>query len=58
MQTFFIVGLVILGLVFGPLVTIWALNTLFPLAIPYSIATWGAVVVLGGFFKTNISAKS
>jgi hypothetical protein len=36
--------------VFGPLITIWALNTLFPLlSIPYNLATWFAVVWLGGF---------
>lgn len=37
-----------LVVVLGPLATIWSLNTLFPvLAIPYSIDTWMAVVVLG-----------
>lgn len=35
-----------LAVVFGPLVIIWAANTLFPvLAIPYNIWTWLAVVV-------------
>lgn len=36
----------------SPLVTIWALNTLFPLYIPYTFWTWLAVAALpgGGFF--------
>ena len=38
--------------VFGPLLTIWSLNTLFPvLAIPYSIETWLATVVIAGIFR-------
>lgn len=33
----------------GPLITIWALNTLFPvLAIPFTIWTWLAALCLGG----------
>ena len=36
----------------GPIVTIWALNTLFPvLAIPYSIETWLATAVIAGIFR-------
>jgi hypothetical protein len=42
----------------GPLATIWAANTLFPsLAIPYTFWTWLAVVVLGAFFRANVSVK-
>ena len=53
-----IVLLVILLLVVGPLVTIWALNTLFPvLAIPYSFETWVAVVILGAFMRGNVEVK-
>ena len=38
--------------VFGPLLTIWSLNTLFPvLEIPYSIETWLATVVIAGIFR-------
>lgn len=51
MKTFAILGvvaLVIFFLIFGPLLTIWALNTLFPaLAIAYNFETWCAVVLLG-----------
>jgi hypothetical protein len=38
-----LVVLVIAIIVFGPLITIWSLNTLFPiLAIEYTIASWFA----------------
>lgn len=44
------VTLLVVVIGFGPLVTIWALNTLFPvLAIPFTLATWFAVVWLGAF---------
>ena len=44
--------LLFLVVVFGPLLTIWSLNTLFPvLAIPYSIETWLATVVIAGIFR-------
>lgn len=50
----FIIGLVVLG----PILTIWAVNTLFPaLAIPYTLETWAAVVLLGGFLRANVSVK-
>ena len=40
------------AVVFGPLLTIWSLNTLFPvLAIPYSIETWLATAVIAGIFR-------
>jgi hypothetical protein len=53
-----ILGLVILLVVFGPFFTIWAINTLFPvLAIPYTFETWCAVILLGLFFKGNVSVS-
>lgn len=43
-------AIVIFAVVFGPLLTIWSLNVLFPvLAIPYSFETWCAAVILGLF---------
>ena len=49
-----IVALVLLG----PLLTIWALNTLFPvLAIPYNIYTWASVLIMSAFFQTKVSVK-
>ena len=53
-----IVVLVIFIVIIGPIATIWALNTLFPaLAIPFTLDTWVAAVILGGLFKTSISQK-
>ena len=44
-----IVGILV---VIGPFLTIWALNTLFPvLAIPYTMETWAAMILLGGVFN-------
>jgi urea transporter len=51
-------SIIVVLLVVGPLATIWAANTLFPaLAIPYAIETWFAVILLGAFFRTNVSIK-
>ena len=51
MKTFAILGvvaLVIFFVIFGPLLTIWSLNTLFPaLAIAYTWETWAATILLG-----------
>ena len=51
-------GLIIALLAVGPILTIWSLNTLFPaLAIPYTLDTWAAVVLLAGVFKTSVNYK-
>ena len=50
--------LVLFIVLIGPLLTIWALNTLFPvLAIPYTIDTWAAIVMIGAFLRANVSVK-
>lgn len=42
-------------LVIGPILMIWSMNTLFPvLAIPYTLDTWAAAVLLGGLFSAKI----
>ena len=53
------VAAIVIGLlILGPVATIWATNTLFPaLAIPYTLETWFAVVVLGVFLKSNVTVK-
>ena len=44
--------LVIIVVILGPIATIWSLNTLFPvLAIPYSVETWLASIVITGIFR-------
>ncbi len=51
-----IIGIILLGIVvviFGPLVTIWALNTLFLLDIPMNFGTWLAALILGAAFASK-----
>lgn len=51
---FIIIAIVLIG----PLLTIWSLNTLFPvLAIPYAIETWAAVILLAASIRANITVK-
>jgi len=61
MKTFGVLAVVVLItilVIFGPFFTIWSLNTLFPiLAIPYTFDTWCAVILLGLFFKGNVSVS-
>jgi hypothetical protein len=53
-----IIALVVLLVIFGPLATIWALNTLFPvLAIPYNFYSWAATLILHGIFYRGVSSK-
>lgn len=53
-----LIAFIVVLVVIGPLATIWAANTLFPtLAIPYTIETWFAVVVLGAFIRAKVSTK-
>jgi hypothetical protein len=51
--------IIIIGLaVLLPILYLWALNTLFPvLAIPYSLETWSAAVLLHIFFSKSIEIK-
>jgi hypothetical protein len=50
--------LIILLIIIGPFLTIWALNTLFPaLAIAYTLETWAAIILLGMFMRTNVKVK-
>jgi hypothetical protein len=50
-ETFLIILLILL-IILGPIVTIWSLNTLFPvLAIPYTVETWVAAVVIAGIIR-------
>ena len=52
------IALLIVLIAIGPIVVIWALNTLFPiLAIQFTFYTWLAVVILGAFLRANVSIK-
>ena len=44
-------------LVFGPFITIWGMNTLFHLGIPYTVETYFAVIAVGLFFNFRITSK-
>jgi hypothetical protein len=64
MNTFTIFGwlvFAIAAIILGPLATIWSLNILFSLAIPYQLETWLAVVWLSmvtfGNVVTTIKGK-
>lgn len=41
-----LIALIVVVIIFGPLCTIWALNTLFALNIAYSFETWLATILL------------
>jgi hypothetical protein len=52
------IAFVVILLAIGPLAVIWAWNTLFPaVVVQYSFWTWLAVVILGAFFRANVSIK-
>jgi hypothetical protein len=44
---------IIFAVVCGPLITIWALNGLFALTIPYTLKTWFCALLLGGVIRGN-----
>lgn len=51
----FVIAMIILG----PVLAIWAWNTLFGAlyGIPYTIETWVAVIVLGMFLRAKVSVN-
>jgi hypothetical protein len=52
------IAVLIVLILAGPWLTIWALNTLFPvLAIEFNLSTWAAVILLGAFLRANVSVK-
>ena len=60
-NTFVVLGIVVAVIaliIAGPLLIIWALNTLFPvLAIEYTMYTWLAALVLGSVFGPTVRVK-
>ena len=57
-KIFMWVALILLLVIIGPFVTIWALNVLFPvLAIPYTFETWAAIIVVQLAIRSNISTS-
>jgi len=50
--------MIIVLILAGPLLLIWSMNTLFPaLAIPYTIWTWLAALILGGAVSPTVKVK-
>jgi hypothetical protein len=61
MKYLIIIGIVLAVAIIMPIATIWSLNTLFPmLAIPLTINTWLATIILGGVVggSTGLSFSS
>ncbi len=53
-----VVLLIVVLIIAGPLLILWALNTLFPvLAIPYTVWTWLAALILGSALSPTIRVK-
>ena len=54
-------ALIVAAIILGPIATIWSLNTLFSMSIPYQFETWCAVVWLSmvtfGNVVTTIKGK-
>ena len=59
LSTLILVVLVVVALLIaGPFIVIWSANTLFPaLAIPYTWQTWLATILLGAFFRANVTVN-
>jgi 4-hydroxybenzoate polyprenyltransferase len=50
------VALAAIVVLVAPMLTLWALNTLFPsLAIPITFETWTAVIILLGVGKASVT---
>jgi hypothetical protein len=51
-----LIAFILFLVIIGPFLTLWALNTIFPaLAIPYTLETWAASLLLFGLTRTTIS---
>lgn len=58
MKMFLLVGFILALIILGPLLTIWSLNTLFPvLAIEYTLETWVAALLLGGLLTRSVKGS-
>lgn len=55
---YIILGIIVAVLiVIGPLLSIWALNTLFKTGIEYNLSTWGASFLLSCLVANRSSTK-
>ena len=54
----FLVVLIVVALFsLGPLLLIWAINTLFGLGILYTLKTWAAALIVGCVLATQVTYK-
>ena len=52
------IAVIVLLATIGPWLVVWSLNTLFPtLAIEFTFWTWCAVIIMGMFFRANVTVK-
>lgn len=52
------ITLIVALIIVAPLLTIWSLNTLFILGIPYNWETWASAAILfGGLFGPSIGRR-
>lgn len=50
-----LIALVLFLVFLGPFLALWSLNTLFPsLAIPYTLETWAAALILSGVVSAKV----
>ena len=54
-----VIALIVLLLIIGPWLTIWAWNELFGALhrIDFTFWTWAAVIIMGAFFRANVTVK-
>lgn len=55
MKVLLLILIVVALVAIGPLLLIWALNTLFGLGIEYNFWTWCAAFILSAAAKANVS---
>lgn len=54
----FMLSLIVLLVAIGPILTIWALNTLFPVVnLAYTFTNWCAIVILHAFLTTVVGKR-
>lgn len=57
-KVIFLISFIIFLVIVGPFLSLWALNTLFPsLAIPYTLETWAASLLLFGLTRTTVTKE-
>lgn len=55
MKSVALIALVLFLVFLGPFLALWSLNTLFPsLAIPYTLETWAAALILSGVVSAKV----